>query len=97
LIVALDVVESFEGATMKFKLIPLVALTVVFGTLTGCQSMEEMRAERAKKGEQVERMTGSNIPRKDGVSDVKIASGEAIRGIDNANAASTAAAGAGGK
>lgn len=82
---------------MKLKLMQVMAVTLAFGGLAGCQSMEEMRAERAKKGEQVERMTGSNIPRKDAVSDVKVASGEAIRSIETANSAATAATGAAGR
>jgi hypothetical protein len=85
---------------MKFKSTPtlqVAAACLLLSSLVGCQSMEEMRAERAKKGEQVERMTGSNIPRKDGVNDVKIASGEAIRSIETANSAATAAAGSGGR
>ncbi len=85
---------------MKLKLMPTLQVAagcLLLSSLVGCQSMEEMRAERAKKGEQVERMTGSNIPRKDGVGDVKVASGEAIRSIENTNAAATAAASGSGR
>ncbi len=94
---------NFESINMKFRLVSPQQLLIVatagliLAGLVGCQSMEEMRAERAKNGERVDRMTGSNIPRKDGASDVKVASGEALRGIEAAGAAAAAAASGGGK
>ena len=82
---------------MKFKVILALATTATLLGLTACQSMEEMRAERAKKGEVAERVTGSNLPRKSGVSDVKVVSGEAIRSLDAATGAAAAAAAGSGR
>ena len=79
----------------KHKFIPCVAMMLSLGGLTGCQSIEEMRAERAKRGEQVERVTGSNIPRRDGGSEVKVVGAEALRNVEAGTAAAAAALGSG--
>ena len=82
---------------MKFKATLMFAATATLIGLAGCQTAEEIRAERAKKGEEAMLVTGSNLPRKNRASDVKVVSVDAIRSVEGASAAAAGAAAAKGK